>query len=110
MNEKELNIALGKLFNGIELKAEKVEFNAEKDIREDMDRLDKSFQEAQQKRILAQRIYHNTASKTKNARKFAEDAIRKAKELGVDFKIGEMALRQYDRIEKEASDYAKKLK
>lgn len=110
MNNKELNIALGKLFNGIELKSEKFEFNAEKTIREDMDRMDKSFQEAQQKRDLAQRIYNNTASKARNARKFAEDAIRKAKELGIDFKIGEMALRQYDRIEKEASEYAKKLK
>jgi len=42
MNEKELNIALGKLFNGIELDTHKVELGTHDDIMSDVSANDKS--------------------------------------------------------------------
>lgn len=61
MNDKEINIALGKLFNGIELKAEKVEFNAVKNLKD-------KIQDA--KRIIAlQEDGLKWLDKTKDARK-----------------------------------------
>lgn len=42
MNDKEINIALGKLFNGLELKGERVELGTHDDIMSDVSANDKS--------------------------------------------------------------------
>jgi ElaB/YqjD/DUF883 family membrane-anchored ribosome-binding protein len=93
MNNKELNIALGKLFNGIELDTHKVEL-ADYDFKKYMQDYDKSFSKYRSD-------YRNgiNAAKSSTDKHFAEvfDILdkaekemdtfgNKAKELGIDFR------------------------
>ena len=101
---------LGRRKERLALKAEKVELGLVDDISKDIDRIDKSFREAHEKRDLAQRLMHNTAAKAKNGIDFVDDVLKKAKELGVEIKIAEQAKTRYKSIKEEAEGYAKKLK
>ena len=92
MNNKELNIALGKLFNGIELDTHKVELNIFSDYIKELDKigtktLNKSEEDLEQIKKIVRRNISNLnklKSKSDNIHKaYMKDGDRVSKELDI---------------------------
>jgi|TARA_R110000765_G_scaffold144801_5_gene246882 hypothetical protein len=83
MNDKDLNIALGKLFNGIELDTHKVELALIDDVNSALDKADRMYGNIQDGLIRSQKEAKSAAKEYKIALKDAEKALKKIKELGV---------------------------
>ena len=88
MNDKDLNIALGKLFNGIELKAEKVELGLVDDLEADFKELNKLMSEAKKQVKETSRIVGKSRTLSKNIVKNGKDAIKKLEDLGMGAEAG----------------------
>lgn len=84
MNNKELNIALGKLFNGIELDTHKVELGLYDDMLKYEERAEKLMSDVKDR---LQKVATSLKEVKRNyeiADGILEDAMKMAKELGAD--------------------------
>jgi len=94
MNNKELNIALGKLFNGIELDTHKVELNAFKNLfnttgqieRRNKKIKDRIEQISDYSKILdrLKGLSNENMSLIDNQKKYINEFVAKGKEIGMD--------------------------
>lgn len=103
MNNKELNIALGKLFNGIELDTHKVELGSLKEMRTQSDKLVGLYADLYEAQIDLMVNRKKLDDQINDAKRLENDAGRmldkayavynefeqKAKDLGLDYKMNE---------------------
>ena len=84
MNDKEINIALGKLFNGLELKGERVELGLHDDMLKFEERAEKGMSDVRDRlkkiEVSLRDVKHNYGI----AEDVLEKAMKMAKELGAD--------------------------
>lgn len=103
MNNKELNIALGKLFNGIELDTHKVELGSLKEMRTQSDKLAGLYANLYETQIDLMVNRKKLDDQINDAKRLENDAGRmldkayavynefeqKAKDLGLDYKMNQ---------------------
>jgi len=103
MNNKELNIALGKLFNGIELDTHKVELGSLKEMRTQSDKLVGLYADLYEAQIDLMVNRKKLDDQINDAKRLENDAGRmldkayavynefeqKAKDLGLDYKMNQ---------------------
>ncbi len=88
MNEKELNIALGKLFNGIELDTQKVEFaTIYDDLKGSIGNANKGFVEATKLVSKAQKEVKKSIQDNKTLLKELDKAEKLIKQIGLDTEL-----------------------
>ena len=103
MNNKELNIALGKLFNGIELDTHKVELGIVDDIENLLEKAEKQFEEAKNDLKKAKSILSRTLIiADQNIPPNLKKAQKSAKELGANDIVSKL-----DKIESRAKAIVK---
>lgn len=88
MNNKELNIALGKLFNGIELDTHKVELGLVDDIEKDFKQLNDIMSEAEKLTKQRSRLKGKGNTLSKNIIKQGEKGIKQLEDLGMNAEAG----------------------
>ncbi len=88
MNNKELNIALGKLFNGIQLDTHKVEFTTiYDDLKGSIGNANKGFVEATKLVSKAQKEVKKSISDNKTLLKELDKAEKLIKDIGLDSEL-----------------------
>ena len=103
MNNKELNIALGKLFNGLELKGEKYEFELMERVESQIEKAEKKWKEAQSDLKKAKDTLDRTLTLVEiNLPPNLKNAYKAAKELGANEIVNKL-----DKIESKRKEIVK---
>ena len=103
MNDKDLNIALGKLFNGIDLKTEKVELNIFSDYIKELDKIssktrDKSESDLEEVKKIIKRNISNLNKLKSKADNIHKEYMRVGDKAAKDLDIAPAQIPDFKRL------------